>query len=221
MKLKIRDIRKSFDEVTILNGAGYTFESGKVYCISGIKDAGKTTLLKCISGEIVPDGGKVEIDDLRESFKPDYRYIGEIFANPVLPDFMTGAEYIKYCLDLHSAEEKSAEEYLPAAGLDKETAGKLIHDYTDEQKFRLQLIILLITDPWIILIDEPFEGKKYTESILKEFLCENKGRFITLIATDNTDAAGKICDEVVLLKKGVLTGYPINLWEQMKERRDV
>ena len=55
MQLILQDITKAFGEKSVLTGASFTFEKGKIYGLLGRNGAGKTTLFNCLSGELPPD----------------------------------------------------------------------------------------------------------------------------------------------------------------------
>ena len=62
MKLILEQITKSFGPKSVLKGAGYTFEQGRIYGLLGRNGAGKTTLFNCISGEFPADTGTIALD---------------------------------------------------------------------------------------------------------------------------------------------------------------
>ncbi|MFT5873493.1 MAG: ABC-2 type transport system ATP-binding protein [Clostridium sp.] len=97
MKLVIENIEKSYGEKQVLKKASYTFEKGEIYGLLGRNGAGKTTLFNCISGELKYENGSVSIIDDGEGTKDiDYKNVGYVFSEPVLPEFLTGYEFLKF-----------------------------------------------------------------------------------------------------------------------------
>lgn len=97
MELKLTGIRKHFGEKEVLRGCGFTFQQGKIYGLLGRNGAGKTTLFNCLTDEVPPDGGTAELvldDGTRRALAPDD--VGYVFATPILPDFLTGYEFVRF-----------------------------------------------------------------------------------------------------------------------------
>lgn len=210
MRLVIRDLEKNFDKNVVLDQAGYTFEQGKIYGLIGKPGAGKTTLLHCIMGECEYDNGIVLILRNSVATTPDNQDIGIVFHTPVLPEFMTPYEFVKYYMDIHSLRlnsEATPLDYLQEVGVKEEDAFVLIKDLTSEIKNRLQLIYIKIASPSVILVDEPFEH--YEESAVEElkvFLNGILEDHVIIIGTSNLQMAEAMSHELVLLEHGVLTG---------------
>ena len=101
MELKLTGIRKHFGEKEVLRGCGFTFQQGKIYGLLGRNGAGKTTLFNCLTDEVPPDGGTAELvldDGTRRALAPDD--VGYVFATPILPDFLTGYEFVRFYMDV-------------------------------------------------------------------------------------------------------------------------
>ena len=92
----LEGIRKSFGEKEVLKGASFTFEKGKIYGLLGRNGSGKTTLFNCLSGDLTPEGGQAYLvqGEERKPLLPED--IGYVFATPILPDFLTGYEFLKF-----------------------------------------------------------------------------------------------------------------------------
>lgn len=205
MRLIIRDIKKKFDEITVLNRAGYDFESGIVYGIAGARGSGRTTLLKCICTECVPDSGYVCLDTGIDIRKADYMDFGIVYDKPVLPEMLTGNQYIRYMLRLHEAGAEDTAEYFRLAGISDELMDEYIGNYSDDEKQRLQFAGIMITSPAVILIDEPKSGGRNNE-MLKALVDRMKRTHIIIITSDEGELPDGLVDELVMLKGGVLSG---------------
>ena len=106
MKLVLDGVYKSFNTKRVLNGASFVFEKGKIYALLGRNGAGKTTIFNCISEEIEYDKGKIYIEDDNEKVRDDAE-IGFAYAEPILPEFLTGYEFIKFYIDIHKSTIKN------------------------------------------------------------------------------------------------------------------
>lgn len=209
MELILKDIRKSFREKEVLKGASYTFEKGRIYGLLGRNGAGKTTLFNCISGELPTDGGSVTLTENGEDIF-DYDKIGFSFAEPVLPEFLTGREFLKFFIDINRGkiqDVKKPEEYFRMIRLDPEDQVRLMRDYSQGMKNKMQILCLLIARPPVLLLDEPLTSfDVIVAHEMKEMLMEMKEDHIILFSTHILQIASDICDEVVMLHGGVLSG---------------
>lgn len=209
MQLQITDLVKNYNEKKVLQGASYTFKEGKIYGVLGRNGAGKTTLFNCMTKDVVYEGGKIEVVEhgvTREVASPD---IGLVSASPVLPDFLTGYEFIHFFMELNadSVEEKSRsmEEYFDLVRIEESDRHRLIKEYSYGMKNKLQLLCCLIKNPKIILLDEPLSSFDIIVSHdIKELLLTMKRDHIILMSTHIMQLARDVSDEIVILKNGVL-----------------
>ena len=106
MQLKLENIGKSFGAKEVLKGIDFTFDQGKIYGLLGRNGAGKTTLFNCLSSEIDADSGETYL--VREGERSDLlpEDIGYAFATPILPEFLTGYEFLKFYMDINRAKIK-------------------------------------------------------------------------------------------------------------------
>lgn len=205
MRLIVRDLRKKFDDITVLDRAGYDFESGTVYGITGSRGSGRTTFLKCLCTECAPDGGFIRLDTGNGYYKIDYMDFGLVYDKPVLPEMLTARQYVEYMISTHEPEEQNSSKYLEIAGISRGRTDEYISNFSDDEKQRLQFISIFITSPAVVLIDEPnLDGKMY--NTLKDFIARMKDKHIIIISSDNYKKLDTIVDELVWLKNGTLTG---------------
>lgn len=204
MKLLIRDLCKKYDDVTIIGKASYTFERGRVYGVVGAGKSGKTTFLGCIGREIRADSGSIIIENGGRFDKTDYNDFGFVKGEPILMEYMTGREYVNYCLRIHESEHR-AEEYFNMLGMSDDTLDKLIKKYTEGEKQALQMIEIMAVNPPVILMDEPFGDDKGIAA--EEFIKVMKQERIIILTADSVDRVRDICDEVLVVNHGIIEGY--------------
>lgn len=202
MRLIIRDFKKVYDEVTVINKAGYAFEDSHVYGIVGRRNSGKTTLLSCIAGEVPLSGGYVRLDVCKKMQKTDYRNFALLSNESILPDYMTGGEYLEYCMRLHNRTDKvSVEELFLKMKLNKNIQDAFIKNYSPEEKLKLKLAAITIIEPEVILIDEPANMK-----VINNFIDIMRKGHIIIVTSDSEEKLPNGCDEVLLLNNGVIEG---------------
>lgn len=207
MQLLLQDIHKNFGPKEVLKGASFCFEQNKIYGLLGRNGAGKTTLFHCISKEMPCDSGQVA---LMENGKDvyDFSEVGFVFSNPVLPEFLTGYEFIKFYIDINRDKIpglKSIEEYFDIVKIEEEDRYRLIKDYSHGMKNKMQMLCFLITQPPVILLDEPLTSFDVVVAHeIKQLLKQMKQGRILLFSTHILELARDLCDEIVVLNHGVL-----------------
>lgn len=210
MKLKLNNITKNFDNKKILDNIDFTFEKGKIYGLLGRNGAGKTTLFNCISEELPLDAGSTSLindEGLEENI--DSSNIGYVYSDPILPDFLTGYEFIKFYIDINRDRIKNlltVEEYLDFIKIEEDDRHKLIKSYSFGMKNKIQMLCYLITKPNIILLDEPLTSFDVVVALeIKNLLKEIKKDHILIFSTHILQLAIDLCDELVILKDGKLS----------------
>lgn len=210
MELKIEKLVKSFEEKSVIRGAEYSFEKGKIYGLLGRNGAGKTTLFNCISGEMDFDSGKICIQDEENNESMDYEKIGYVYSTPILPEFLTGYEFIKFFTDINKKKIKNIktpEEYADMVCLERSDLDKLIKGYSHGMKNKMQMLATIIASPDIILLDEPLTSLDVVAAHeMKEMLMDMKKDHIIIFSTHILQLAKDLCDEIVLLHGGKLSG---------------
>ncbi|MDO5780804.1 MAG: ABC transporter ATP-binding protein [Clostridium sp.] len=210
MKLKLNNITKNFDNKKILDNIDFTFEKGKIYGLLGRNGTGKTTLFNCISEELPLDAGSTSLindEGLEENI--DSSNIGYVYSDPILPDFLTGYEFIKFYIDINRDRIKNlltVEEYLDFIKIEEDDRHKLIKSYSFGMKNKIQMLCYLITKPNIILLDEPLTSFDVVVALeIKNLLKEIKKDHILIFSTHILQLAIDLCDELVILKDGKLS----------------
>ncbi|MCY1713000.1 ATP-binding cassette domain-containing protein [Caproiciproducens galactitolivorans] len=208
MQLELKKIKKSFDSKQVLKEVTFTFEKGKIYGLLGRNGAGKTTLFNCLSGEMQPDEGETAlIQDGRSGvLKPDD--IGYVFATPILPEFLTGYEFLKFYMDInkeHIISEYTVDDYFDLIQIGPDDRHRLIKGYSHGMKNKMQMLCFIISKPPVILLDEPLTSLDVVVALeIKKLLREMKQDHIILFSTHILQLATDLCDEIVILNDGRL-----------------
>jgi len=210
MKLILEGIKKSFGSKNVLTDISFSFEKGKIYGLLGRNGAGKTTLFNCLSDEIDEDAGKAYIIDnngiKRELDSAD---IGYVFSTPVLPDFLTGYEFVKFFMDIHKDrldEGKTADDFFDIVKIEKEDRGRLLKGYSHGMKNKVQMLCFIIAKPPVILLDEPLTSFDVIVALeIKKLLREMKEEHILIFSTHILQLATDLCDEIVAIHDGKLS----------------
>lgn len=209
MELIARDICKRFGEKEVLRGASFTFEKGRIYGLLGRNGAGKTTLFNCMNEDVKADGGSFEIagdDGRRRPIGPED--IGYVLSTPVVPEFLTGREFLKFFVEINQAklrDPKPLDEYFELMKIAPEDRDKLLKDYSHGMKNKMQMLVNIIAEPNVLLLDEPLTSLDVVVAEeMKQLLRALKTGRVTIFSTHLMDLALDLCDEIVLLSHGEL-----------------
>lgn len=208
MKLYLEHIQKSFDEKQVLKDCSATFEKGKIYGLLGRNGAGKTTLFNCISKEITMDQGSVILEEdgiTRELSDLD---IGYAYSTPILPEFLTGYEYLRYFMDINADRidhNKTIEDYFDMMRIEDEDRHRLLKQYSHGMKNKMQMLCFIISHPDVILLDEPLTSFDVVVALeMKQLLKEMRSEHILIFSTHILQLALDLCDEILILHHGTL-----------------
>ncbi|MDD6572771.1 MAG: ATP-binding cassette domain-containing protein [Thermoflexaceae bacterium] len=208
MRLVLYEVSKSFDNNRVLDNASYLFEQGKVYGILGSKGSGKSTLINCITGEDDFDSGSIQLLDDDDDNVYNYNQIGVTYSVPVLPDFLTGNELVKFFMDVNKDKMDNSytmDDYFNFVGLEIGDRYRLIADCSDSVKYRLQLLCVVMANPSVIILDEPtiLYDNEFMHD-LRDILKQLTERHIIIIATNQLQSIRTVCDDIVVLNNGTL-----------------
>jgi len=206
LRLIVRDLTRSFEKKTLLDRISYTFEEGRIYGILGGRKSGKTAFLRCITGDLSYDDGEIILSDERGDHVLGYNDVELTFDIPILPDFMSGREFIRYYMDVHGRSDLDENEYLALAGVGADEYDELLRFYTDDVKRQLQLVTNLISGPRVLLLDEPFDkADEDMDSLVEEVIDRLKDNHIIIVTAPEISQINRVCTDFLYLNKGKLT----------------
>ncbi len=207
MKLIIEGLKKNFEKKEVLKDINFEFEKGKIYGLLGRNGAGKTTLFNCLNEDLPIDAGKFFLKD-KEFKKIESDDIGYVLSTPNVPEFLTGREFLKFFIEINKnriKNEKTIDEYFDFMKIDREDRDKLLKDYSHGMKNKMQMLVNIIASPSILLLDEPLTSfDVVVAEEMKQMLKSIKKDHIIIFSTHIMELALDLCDEIVILNKGIL-----------------
>ena len=224
MELVVKDLKKKFDKKEVLKGLNFKFEKGKIYGLLGRNGAGKTTFFNCLNKDIEIDSGEfyIEENNIKRKIQPED--IGYVLSTPVVPEFLTGREFLKFFLDINKDKIKNLktiDEYFDFMKIEKEDRDKLLKDYSHGMKNKMQMLVNIIASPAVLLLDEPLTSfDVVVAEEMKQMLKDIKKDHVIIFSTHIMELALDLCDEIVILNKGYLEKINMNEInkEETKER---
>lgn len=208
--LELNNICFSYGNTPVLKDISYTFDKGKIYCITGRSGAGKTTLLSILSGLASPDSGQIffngENIERLDKYRYRSRYIGVIFQSYNLLSKFTALENVVLSMDIAGVKDKDkngkALEILESVGLDEDEAKRRVLLLSGGQQQRVAIARALSYAPEVILADEPtgnLDGDTQKEIMEIFRSLADQGKCVILVS--HSPAVAQACDEVYELVK--------------------
>ena len=196
-------------------------ETDEITGILGASGCGKSMLLKCIAGVVTPDEGSIILNgrtlfdsDRKINLKPQERRVGYLFQNYALFPNMTVRQNI--LCGLHREKDRARREKVYQETLNMLQLNGLEEHYPQQlsggQQQRTALARILVSQPDIMLLDEPFSAldANLRDKLLiemKEILSRFKG--ISIAVTHNRDEAYKLCSRIAMIENGkIITAAP-------------
>lgn len=192
-------VNKSFGKEKVLRDVKLTIPSGKIYGVVGNNGSGKTVLMKCICGFMLPDSGKIYVGGQQVGRDCDFPdSLGIIIETPGFLPYLTGYQNLKILASLKAKiGKKEIIDALEKVGL-KPTLRKPVSKYSLGMRQRLGIAQAIMEDPSVLILDEPFNGldKTGVEEIRKLLLSlKERGKTI-LLASHNAQDIEVLCDDV-------------------------
>jgi branched-chain amino acid transport system ATP-binding protein len=206
--LAVEDVSKRFGGVTAVNRVSLALERGRIYGLIGPNGSGKTTLFNCVTGIERADAGRIALGGERiDGLKPHRiaaRGVGRTFqAIRVFPELTALENLLVVTRGSRAEAEARAIELLGFVKLERlhgEYAGNLSYG----QQRLVEFVRMLMTDPSLVLLDEPAAGVNRT--LLNDLLeavreLRDRGKTVLLIEHDMKVVMG-LCETVFVLDHG-------------------
>jgi ABC-2 type transport system ATP-binding protein len=211
MKLEVRNVRKSFAGKEVLHGINFQVESGTALGLLGRNGAGKTTTMRIImdvfkadSGEILLDGKPFEPSKQRIGYMPEER---GLYPKRIVIEQMI---YLARLRGMSKAQaENSSKKWLQKLEVE-EYANRKLETLSKGNQQKVQLAATLVSEPDIVILDEPFSGLDPVNSqILKDVVREliEEGRLV-IFSSHQMSYVEEFCEDIVVINHGnvVLNG---------------
>ena len=207
MKLIIKDLHKKYEDNEVLKGINFEFKEGKIYGLLGRNGAGKTTLFNCINEDTEINNGEILLED-KETRKLKENELGYVVSTPNVPEFLTAKEFLKFFIEVNKEDIKDVKEldkYFDFMKINKADQNKLLKDYSHGMKNKVQMLVNIVSNPKVLLLDEPLTSLDVVmQEEMKDMLKSIKKDHIIIFSTHILELALDLCDEIVVLNKGVL-----------------
>ena len=198
-------VSRLFGNFAALRQVTVDFAPGQCYVLLGENGAGKSTLLRILAGLLQPSAGRVTVFGGLEPHAARHR-IGYMSHAPMLYDELTGLENLKYFRSLYADHGcLDPAEALRQVGLDPALT-RTVGQYSQGMRQRASLARALLSQPELLLLDEPFSNMD-VESVgqMIQLLANFRdGRRTILLTTHQRELAAPIADQILTLRAGRL-----------------
>jgi iron(III) transport system ATP-binding protein len=224
-RLVLDDVEKSFHDTSVVKGLNLTIEPGEFVALLGPSGCGKSTILRMLAGfEPVSGGQIIHGDDCLSSSKrhvpTEERNFGMVFQSYALWPHMTVRDNVGYPLKVQKValaeRNKRIKEALDIVQLE-EYADRLPAQLSGGQRQRVALARSLVTEPDVVLFDEPLANlDRHLRATMEEtFRAFHKRTGATMVyVTHDQSEAMSLADKIAVLNKGELVqwGTPQELY---------
>ena len=235
MMLQIRDVKKSFDGLTVLDGISLDVEKGDVVAILGPSGSGKTTFLRCLNflekadeGSLLFDGQKVDLHGAtRAEIAAIRKKTAFVLQNYNLFLNKNVLQNVTLGLTAGAGMKKQEAERIAKAALERVGMADKLKNYPSQlsggQQQRVAIARALATDPEIIYFDEPTSAldPELIGEVLAVMRQLAEDGMTMLVVTHEMDFARSVSNKVVFMENGKIIeeGPSKAFFENPKENR--
>ncbi|KPN14199.1 ABC transporter [Bacillus australimaris] len=198
--MQIKEISKKYNSITVLNGISFDFQQGEIIGLIGSNGAGKSTLMKIVAQTIQTFGGSIE----------ENNHVGYLIEEPKLYSNKTGLAHLAYFSEIYGRkfELNEYDELLKGLQL-ADVLNKKVKEYSLGMRQKLGIVLSLLNKPKYVVLDEPTNSMDIETSleVLQQLRkMANKWNIGFLISSHKLEDIEAICDRVLFLEKGTISG---------------
>ena len=202
--VEIEGVTKKFGEQRAVDDLSLTVPEGSIYGFIGPNGSGKTTTLRMIMRIFLPDAGKLRVlgDESwhgvsdRVSYLPEERGLYKRMKTRVVIRFYAALKGMRDC-------QKEIDAWLERMEL-SDAADKKVEQLSKGMSQKAQFISAVVTNPKLVLLDEPFSGlDPVNENLFRQAILDLRKRGTTVIfSTHNMAVAEQLCDFIFMIYQG-------------------
>jgi ABC-2 type transport system ATP-binding protein len=206
--IRVEALTRNYGDLTAVDQVSFEIGQGEIVGLLGHNGAGKTTIMKMLTGYLEPTAGSIEIDGLditsaRTSVQSRIGYLPE--NDPLYPE-MTVIDYLDYAAELHGVPEaqriQRIHQVIRQTQLTSKAAdpiGTLSRGYRQ----RVGVAQAIIHNPKVLILDEPTNGLDPTQvQHMRELIRDLAQQATVIISTHILQEVQAICDRVIIIRNG-------------------
>jgi ABC-2 type transport system ATP-binding protein len=215
--IEVQNLSKHFGHTKAVDGISFSVEKGEIFGFLGPNGAGKTTTIRCMMDFIRPTGGSIAIlgKDAQKDAVELKKHIGYLSGYVHLYGKWTGQDHIDFIKKLNGKHDQSAQ-LIERMGLDPSLKTKQL---SSGNRQKLGIIMALMTDPEILILDEPTNAldpllQREVYKLLLE--AQTKGTTI-FMSSHNLAEVDHVCSRVGVIRHGKMVA--VEKIHEMKHKR--
>lgn len=200
--LKVNKLTKHFGKITAVSALNLSVDSGQVYGILGPNGSGKTTTLGMILEVVAPSGGEFQWFDGMNNVKARQQ-IGAILETPCFYSYLTAVQNLRIVGHIKNCGTGNIDSILKKVNLYERRNDKF-KSYSLGMKQRLSIGAALLSNPPVLILDEPTngldpEGIAEVRNLINQIAADGK---TIIMASHLLDEVQKVCSHFCILRKG-------------------
>jgi Cu-processing system ATP-binding protein len=204
--IEFRDISKQFGKFQVLRHVHLTADAGQCIALIGPNACGKTTLIKCLLGMVIPTSGRIFFKGTDIAGQYDYRHkLGYMPQKGRYPDNMTIGQVIDMMKDIRNSQQPFDEQLMYEFRL-QDMLHKKMSTLSGGTTQKVSAALAFMFHPDVLILDEPTAGlDPISAEILKEkILMENKNGKLVIITSHLLSELDDLVSHVVLMQDGAI-----------------
>lgn len=192
----------------VLDSVSISVPKGSIYGFLGPNGAGKSTTMRLLTGIIPEQGNSIQLfgTPLQEQMPKVFTKIGSLVESPALYLHLSGVNNLKYIAKLRNISEDKISEILETVDLTKD-GNRKVKQYSLGMKQRLAIAMALLSEPELLLLDEPVNGLDPNGIIeIRKLLVKlNQEKGVTIFVSSHLlSEIEKMCTHVAIINHGKL-----------------
>jgi ABC-2 type transport system ATP-binding protein len=208
--LVVKQLTRSYRDVSAVNNVSFVIKKGEIVGLLGHNGAGKTTIMKMLSGFIESNDGSIEINgvDLKNDPKKAQKNIGYLSENlPVYPEMLV-ADYLDYVCEIKGIDKSNKiseiKRVIQATDIESKILSQ-ISTLSRGYKQRVGIAQAILGKPKLLILDEPTNGLDPKQTSLVRELIRGLSKNATIIlSTHIMQEVDAICSRALILRDGEL-----------------
>ncbi len=202
--LYVDKLTKTYNnKIVAIKNLSFTLDKNKILGLVGPNGSGKTTTINLILGTIKGNSGSILYENYKNDSLEFKKKVGYIPDDLILPESLTGREFIEFILSIYSIKKSDKLDKLIKLYNMQDFLDILIKEYSHGMKKKIQIIIAFSLESELLIIDEPFRGLDIESMIITKQLFKSfteSGSI--LLCSHDLHLVEELSDEVIMLYQG-------------------